>query len=166
MVAAIACIDLNFGIGYKNQLLFNIKEDLEYFKTITKDSIVIMGHNTWKSLPKKPLPNRVNIVITNNPPNNTDAVYVNLEGIKKYLDVHAPKTSNNIFIIGGESIYKELLPYCEHIYLTRVHEEAKNVDTYFPNIIGSDSWEISSMSEIKENNNIHYQFCIYDRRGL
>ena len=65
MISAIAAVDENLGIGYKNELLCNIKEDLKRFKELTTDNIVIMGSKTWESLPTKPLPNRVNIVVTN-----------------------------------------------------------------------------------------------------
>lgn len=164
MVAAIACVDSNFGIGYNNKLLFNIKDDLEYFKSLTTDGIVIMGRKTWDSLPKKPLPNRVNIVITNNPLNHDGATYITLDAIKDYLNVHAPKTSNNIFIIGGESIYKELLPYCERVYLTKVCERAEDVDTYFPNIDTDTKWTLDSYTPIKEENGILYSFNIYNRK--
>lgn len=164
MVAAIACVDSNFGIGYNNKLLFNIKDDLKYFKSLTTDSIVIMGRKTWDSLPKKPLPNRVNIVITHNPLEDTGATYVTLNGIKNYLDAHASKTSNNIFIIGGESIYKELLPYCERVYLTKVCERAEDVDTYFPNIDTDTKWTLDSYTPIKEENGILYSFNIYNRK--
>ena len=164
MVAAIACVDSNFGIGYNNKLLFNIKDDLEYFKSLTTDGIVIMGRKTWDSLPRKPLPNRVNIVITNNPLDHDGATYVTLDAIKDYLNTHAPKTSNNIFIIGGESIYKELLPYCERVYLTKVCERAEDVDTYFPNIDTDTKWILDSYTPIKEENGTLYSFNIYNRK--
>lgn len=164
MVAAIACVDSNFGIGYNNKLLFNIKDDLEYFKSLTTDSIVIMGRKTWDSLPKKPLPNRVNIVVTNNPLDDNRATYVTLDAIKDYLNIHSSKTSNNIFIIGGESIYKELLPYCERVYLTKVCERAEEVDAYFPNIDTDTKWTLDLYTPIKEENGTLYFFNIYNRK--
>lgn len=167
MVSAIVCVDENFGIGYNNELLFHIKEDLELFKELTTGNIIIMGRKTYDSLPKKPLPNRINMVITNNPKEREELVkYLTLDEVKWWLDRYAPTTSNKIFIIGGESIYKELLPYCECIYVTKVYKEAENVDTYFPNIDEMPEWELIGISQIRKDGDTEYQFGVYDRVNL
>ena len=78
MISAIVAFDKEFGIGYKNQLLQSVPEDLKRFKELTTDKVVVMGRKTWESLPKRPLPNRHNIVITSIPPKNADK-YENVE---------------------------------------------------------------------------------------
>lgn len=164
MISAIVCTDQNYGIGYKNELLINIKEDLQHFKNLTTNNIVIMGRKTYESLPKRPLPNRTNFVVTHNPiETDEDVVYVTLDEVKTWLSKTAPKTSKNIFVMGGESIYKELLPYCDNVYLTRVYKSFENVDTYFPNLNIDNTWKLSSTSDVKEDNGARYQFCTFDK---
>lgn len=190
MICAIACVDRNFGIGYNNDLLFHIKDDLKHFKELTNNQNVIMGRKTYESLPNGSLPNRNNIIITSQcksdgfelltlenksskkskKKNVNSSILVrplmcNMEYIKNLLsrpDMFTDE-NDNAFIIGGESIYKELLPFYERIYLTRVQETCKNVDRYFPNINYMSEWKLSSVGNTKEENGIKYQFCVYDK---
>lgn len=160
MVSAIAAVDNNYGIGYKNELLCHIKEDLKYFKRLTTKNVVVMGRKTWDSLPKKPLPNRINIVITNSVKSKTlidGAIFITLSIFKNLLkDI---RMEYNIFIIGGAQIYKELLPYCDYAYITRIYKSFENVDTYFPKL--NKSWTVLDKKPIETQNDIEYQFCIY-----
>lgn len=167
MISAIVCVDENCGIGSKGDLLVHIPEDMKFFKEKTKDNTVIMGRKTYDSLPTKPLPNRENVVITNNFLNGYNlrrdengTVFTDLISIKDVLRLKE-MDEYNVFIIGGGQIYKELLPYCECVYVTKVFHSYDNVDTYFPNIDEMPEWEMESASEIKEYNNIKYQFCKY-----
>lgn len=161
MIAAIASVDLNMGIGYKNNLLTHIPEDMRFFKERTEGSIVIMGRRTWESLPKKPLSNRINIVITHTPEcDATGVLYSTLDNIKVLLK---QKISSNIFIIGGSTIYKELLPFCDTIYLTKIYKEYL-ADTYFPSI--DNSWKISKESGKYEYQTIQYQFLTLRKNEL
>lgn len=160
MISAIVAVDENYGIGYKGDLLCNIKEDLKHFKELTTNGVVVMGKKTWDSLPKKPLPNRFNIVITNQERHFEEmTAFIPFEEVVSLLAHVMPE--EKWFIIGGGTIYKELLPYCEHIHLTKIHKSFENVDTYFPNIDEMNNWEIESASGIKEENDVKYQFCIY-----
>lgn len=168
MIAAIVAVDSNYGIGSKNELLIHIPEDLKMFKEITINHPVIMGKKTYESLPKKPLPNRTNIVITHtkNHPHfkESKVIYSNMEDIKTWLsDERVIDVNDGIYVIGGGMIYKELLPFCERIYITKILHSFDNVDTFFPNIDNMSEWKMTSASEIKEYNGIQYQFCIYDR---
>ena len=91
MISAIVAVDNNWGIGFNGDLLEHIPEDLKYFKELTSGGVVIMGRKTWDSLPKKPLPNRVNIVITSNPKEDEENVkYMTLEEAKAYAVVYRP----------------------------------------------------------------------------
>lgn len=160
MVSAIAAVDNNYGIGYKNELLCHIKEDLKYFKRLTTKNVVVMGRKTWDSLPKKPLPNRINIVITNSVKSKTlidGAIFITLSAFKNLLK--EIRREYNIFIIGGAQIYKELLPYCDYAYITRIYKSFENVDTYFPKL--NKSWTVLDKKPIETQNDIEYQFCIY-----
>lgn len=148
MIAAIAAVDMNFGIGFENQLLAHIPEDLQYFKQLTTGKVVVMGSNTWASLPKKPLPNRYNVIITRNPVYEEEADnyrFHTWDEVKEFLTT----TNRDVFIIGGGRVYEELLPYCDKIYLTYICKEFENVDTYFPNFFENE-WKQTEVSEMKE----------------
>ena len=158
MISAIVASDINFGIGFKNNLLEPIPEDLKNFKKLTTDKIVIMGRKTWDSLPKKPLPNRYNMIITSNPPaeqdENNEFGFYTMSQILNYLF----QTNDDVFIIGGGQIYTQLLPYCDKIYLTLLDKEYEEVDAYFPNFASSGNWALTKVSDIKTYNDISYQF--------
>ena len=137
MISAIVAVDNNWGIGFNGDLLEHIPEDLKYFKELTsgEHKTVVMGRKTWDSLPKKPLPNRTNIVITNN---------TNIEGQAEFMDLTDAmlyfiyNKNDDIFIIGGGKIYEELLPMCNRVYVTKIFKDHDQVDTYFPNLDESD----------------------------
>lgn len=168
MIAAIVCVDQNYGIGSKNSLLAHIPEDMERFKEMTTGHSIIMGRKTYDSLPNKPLQNRTNIVITHMKKQpkiqGEGLIHSNMEYIKAWLSKDEVIEENNgIYVIGGGAIYKELLPLCERVYITKVFHSYEDVDTYFPNIDEMPEWEMTSASELKEYNGIQYQFCVYDR---
>jgi dihydrofolate reductase len=112
MISAIVAVDENWGIGYQGNLLANIPDDLKRFKELTTDNIVVMGKTTWESLPKKPLPNRVNIVIDyiEQSSCHPNVFFKNLENTKSFINLNS---NLNFFIIGGGSIYKQLLSICD-----------------------------------------------------
>ena len=172
MIAAIVAIDNNWGIGYDGDLLERIPEDMEYFRELTEGNIVIMGRKTWDSLPGA-LPNRDNIVISSTlwfdtpvGTNGTPAV-CNMESIQfsfSFLKLNYAICDKDIFIIGGGSIYEQLLPYCDTVYLTHIGKNHKNVDTYFPRIDKDPSWEIDTCTELRESvTGIPYAFLTYKR---
>ena len=167
MITTIVCTDLNYGIGSKNELLIHIPEDMKFFKQQTDDSVVIMGRKTYDSLPNKPLPNRTNIVITSNTSlkSTGQTIFSSIEYIKNWLfnKRDATRDNENIYIIGGGEIYKELLPYCDKVYLTKVFKTYENADTFFPNIDEMHEWKLTNSSEVKEYNNIQYQFLTYEK---
>lgn len=169
MIAAIVCADQNYGIGSNNELLIHIPEDMKLFKKITTKGTVIIGSKTYESLPKRPLPNRQNIIITRKckkqPKIQKDGtIHSNMKYIKAWLaNKEVINENKGIYVIGGGQIYKELLNQCERIYITKVFKAFDNVDTFFPNIGEMSEWELTTTSEIKEYNDIQYQFCIYDR---
>ena len=165
-ITAIACVDSNYGIGYKNKLLISIPEDLKHFSRITSGGTVIMGRKTYESLPKAPLQKRVNFIITRNDPSSIPAepdektpYLVAMDDVKNWLmKKREEKAEEKIAIIGGEQIYKELLPYCDYVLITKVFQKFANVDAYFPNIDFDENWEIVSASEIMEYDGVQYQY--------
>lgn len=166
MISAIVCVDKNWGIGYQGRLLANIPEDMKFFKDMTMNGMVIMGRKTYESLPKRPLPNRTNVVITSEENKTSDAAetfYVSIEFAKTYLST-LPKTTCERYIIGGGQIYKELLPYCDKVYVTKINHSYENVDTYFPNLENDEEWEMTVDGEEKEYYGIKYKFCVYEKR--
>ena len=160
MISAIVAVNNDWGIGYNGDLLEHIPEDLKYFKTLTIDHVVVMGQNTWDSLPKKPLPNRLNIVITHNERH--------FDEMTAFIDLNEAiirlKTADDeCFIIGGGSIYKQLLPFCDRVYVTKIYKSHEQVDTYFPNLDELDDWAPASCGPIQTYKDLTYQFWQYDR---
>ena len=163
MISAIVAVDSNWGIGANGDLLEHIPEDLKRFKAITTGNIVVMGRKTWDSLPKKPLPDRNNLIITTNPIGKT------IESNYQFVDMDAAKeiiltdVITNVFVIGGGTIYEELLPLCDRVYVTKIYKEHNNVDTYFPNLDDMEEWTPAISSQIFEYKDFTYQFYEYDR---
>lgn len=158
MIAAIVCVDKHFGIGSCGQLLESYPEDMTFFKEKTSGNIVVMGRKTWDSLPKKPLSNRFNIVITSSStisPNST--AFLKLNEFIKWLP-KLKEGKQDIYIIGGASIYKQLLPYCDKIYMTMIPKVYENADTFFPQL-ESDEWK-----KIKEEQTMNVSFIEFIRK--
>ena len=161
MISAIVAVDNNWGIGFNGDLLEHIPEDLKYFKKLTENNVVIMGRKTWDSLPKKPLPNRINYVITKEArTSNSDVAFFDMNCIKMTI---LKQNDFDYFVIGGGQIYKELLPYCDRVYVTKIFKNYNQVDTYFPNLDNSDKWVPINQSSLQTYKNIKYQFWVYER---
>lgn len=160
---AVLSADKNWGIGYKRDLLVRIPNDMKMFRNLTTDNVIVMGRKTLESFPNgQPLPKRVNIVMTQNPDykakgcvivHNTEEL---MEELKNYPD-------KQIYVVGGESIYKELLPYCEEAYVTRIDYEYQ-ADRYFPNLDEDGEWELYEEGEEETFFSIEYFFNKYRRK--
>ena len=159
----IVSVSENWAIGKNNKLLWKLSSDLQRFKNITDDHVVIMGQKTMESLPKKYLPNRKNIVLTDNPnfsSENTIPAYSIADALNK---ANHYEKNGEIFIIGGGSIYKQFLPLSNKLYITIVHTEIEG-DTYFPKI-NEFEWKLE-FSEIKEKddkNEYSHTYKIYTK---
>ena len=163
MINAIVAVNEDWGIGYNGDLLEHIPEDLKYFKALTTDHVVVMGSKTWDSLPKKPLPNRANIIIS-----NKGNLLLENGAIRLKLDdllLGIADFENDIFVIGGGTIYKQLLPYCDRVYVTKIYKKHENVDTFFPNLDESNDWSASPIGEARDYEDFSYQFWQYDRKS-
>ena len=133
MFSIIAAIGQKNELGKNGGLVWRIKDDMKHFKNTTMGHKIVMGRNTWLSLPGK-LPGRENIVISESTIDGPDQV---INDLKSYAEAHQD-TDEEIFIIGGGMIYKQFLPYAKNLYLTEIHATDKNADTFFPEFKKSD----------------------------
>ncbi|MGN1208192.1 MAG: dihydrofolate reductase [Christensenellales bacterium] len=155
----IFCVDKNFGIGINNKMLFNLKQDLTYFKQKTINKVVVMGHGTLLSLPNgKPLKNRTNIVLTSKDIKIENATVVH--NLNELLMTLKSFNSDDIFIIGGESVYTLMLPYCKTAYCTKV-DSTQKATVFAPNLDNLPNWKKVSESENFVENNLNFKFVEY-----
>ena len=127
MFSIIAAIGKNHELGRKNELIFHLKDDMKFFRDTTTGHKVVMGHKTWDSLPGK-LKNRTNIVVSRHNVPEADQTITDLQS---YIDKNKD-TDEEIFIIGGGTVYHQFLPYAKTLYLTEVDATEPQADTYFP----------------------------------
>ncbi|MBE0649000.1 MAG: dihydrofolate reductase [Bacteroidales bacterium] len=160
MISLIVAVAENNAIGKNNQLLWHIPEDLKRFKRLTTGHTVIMGKNTWESLPIHPLPNRRNIVITDDPADLFEGAEM-VTSIDAAMALCRPSDEN--FVMGGASIYQQFLPITDRLYLTKVHKSFDG-DTFFPELNLMD-WERVSKDDYPpdEINDFGYTYFIFDR---
>lgn len=159
-ISIIVAIAENNAIGINNNLLCHLSEDLKRFKQITSGHKIIMGKITYFTLPKRPLPNRTNVVLTNIPGEIIDGCQM-AYSINDVLKICNDEES---FIIGGGSVYRQFLPIANKLYLTKIHHTFE-ADTYFSDI-NFDEWETISESVIftDEKSGIKYSFVDYKRK--
>lgn len=160
---AILSADRNWGIGYQNRLLVSIPSDMKFFRQTTTGKVVVMGRKTLESFPNGlPLKNRTNIVLTKNKDYSVKgAVLVHteeelFEELKKY-------SADDVYVIGGESVYRMLLPYCDTVYVTKI-DHVFQADTFFPNLDEMDEWEMTEEGEEQTCFDLEFAFTKYERR--
>ena len=158
----IVAVDANWGIGCKNELLVRIPADQRMFREKTTGNVVVMGRKTLESFPgSKPLKDRVNIVLTGEKRDSAyGEIYVHsmdevLEELKKYSE-------DSIYIIGGETVYRQFLPYCDEAYVTKIDHKYE-ADAYFPNLDEDKEWKVTEESEEQTYFDITYTFLKYER---
>ena len=158
----IVAADKNWGIGRNNELLVSIPADMKMFRQETTGKVVVMGRKTLESFPNGlPLKNRTNIVLTGNKNYKANgAIIVHtieelLEEIKKY-------PSDEVYCIGGDSVYKQLLPYCDTAHVTKI-DFAYEADSHFPNLDEMPEWKITAESEEQTYFDLEYTFVKYER---
>ncbi len=133
-ISLIVAADKENGIGVDNKLLCHLPDDLKFFKSVTVGHTVVMGRKTYDSI-GKPLPNRKNIILSRNESYNVEGCKIihSIPELITYLDDYENQSNNEIFIIGGESIFKQTIQYVSKIYFTRI-EHTFNADSFFPKI--------------------------------
>lgn len=159
----IAAVDNNWAIGNKGALLVRIRTDQMNFRALTTGKVVILGRKTLETFPQKqPLANRTNIILSKNPDYKVkDAIVVHsmdelMEEIKKY-------DTDDVFVIGGESIYKALEPMCDTAIITKV-EHLYEADAYFPNLDENPDWELVEEGEEQTCFDLSFTFNTYKRK--
>lgn len=157
MLSIIACISkTNRAIGYQNRLLYHIKSDLTRFRELTTGHAIIMGRKTYESLPNGALPHRRNIVVSRSMKEMEGCeVYPNLDAALKAAEGKTEET----FIIGGESIYRQSLPAAHKLYLTVVDATPQQADAFFPEI-NPEEWELIE-KEMRNENGLSFSFLTY-----
>lgn len=173
MLSIIACISKdNRAIGYQNRLLYHLPSDMVRFRELTTGHTIVMGRKTFESLPNGALPHRRNIVVSKSLKEIDGAeVYPTLEEALRAAQgdtLSAPKedtaitSPEEIFIIGGESIYRQALPAARKLYLTIVDKKPEQADTFFP-AIDSSAWEVTE-KEMRNENGLSFSFLTYIRK--
>ena len=159
----IVAADSNFGIGYNNKLLVSIPSDLKRFKEMTIGKVVILGRKTIETFPKqKPLPQRTNIILSANPAYTCEGAVV-VRGLDELKEELKKYKSEDVFVIGGETVYKQLLDWCDTAYVTRIDHEY-SADAFFPNLDENDSWELVAEGEEEVYFDVTYSFNTYKRK--
>lgn len=160
----IVAVDNNWAIGNKNQLLISIPNDQKHFREETTGKVVVLGRKTLATFPQGlPLKNRTNIILSKDKNFKVkDAIVVHsleelLEQLKQY-------DSEDVYIIGGESIYRQMLPYCDVAHVTKI-DYSYEADTYFPNLDKDEEWVITADSDEQTYFDIAYEFLRYERKS-
>ena len=158
-LSLIAAVAKNRAIGYQNKLLFAIKEDMEHFKRLTMGHVIIMGCHTFESLPNGALPHRKNIVIS-----KSQSVFKGCTRASSFEEALTMcQKEAEVFVIGGEQVYKEAITQADKLYLTEIDAPAEQADAYFP---AYNSWHLVAHEAHKksEDNPFAFAFTVYQRR--
>ncbi len=159
----IAAVDSNWAIGYQNKLLVSIPNDMKFFRMETKGKVVVLGRKTLETFPgKRPLEQRTNIIVSSDPNYQVEGATV-VNSIEDLLEELKQYKSESIYIIGGTSIYKQMLPYCKVAHITKIHH-AYAADSYFPNLDEMEEWVITRDSEEQTYFDLEYEFLQYERK--
>ena len=159
---AIVNVDKNWGIGIGNELLNPIPADMKFFRETTTGNVVVMGRKTFLSFPgPRALPKRVNIVITSDKEWNAPDVTVchSLEELNEILKAY---DTDSVFVIGGSSVYEQLVPLCDTGYVTKV-ETSKPADKFFPDLDADMAWKVEYEGEEQEHNGEKFRFLTYKK---
>lgn len=156
----IVAVDSRWGIGKNGDLLKSIPDDMLYYRATTRGKVVVMGYTTLLSLPNsKPAPGRLNLVLADIPDLRVSGAVVcgSMEQLHRMIGQFAP---DDVFDIGGGSMYRQLLPYCHAAHITKMRFDG-DADTYIPNLDDLPEWSVSTESELKEHEGLYYSFLEY-----
>ncbi len=157
---AIVAVDKNYAIGKGNSMLYHLPEDLKHFRRATTGKVLVMGRATLESFPGgKPLPKRVNIVLSRNPDYVREDVII-ARGYAQLQEILAPYAPDEVMLLGGDSVYYALIDCCTGAIVTHVQAEAP-ADKFFPNLEQMPNWEKISCSDEMETNGYRFTICEY-----
>ena len=159
----IVAVDENWAIGYRGDLLVRIPADLKMFRNETIGKVVVLGRKTMDTFPGGlPLAGRTNIVLTRTPEYQVkDAIVVH--SVEELLAELKNYDTKDVYVIGGDSVYSQLLPYCDTAHVTKI-DRSYEADTYFPNLDASGEWEITAESDEQSYFDTTYHFLKYERK--
>lgn len=159
----IAAVDSNWAIGNQNELLVKIPNDQKHFREETIGKVVVLGRKTLATFPQGlPLAGRTNIILSGDKAYQVKNALV-VHSLEELFEELKKYRSEDIYIIGGESIYRQLLPYCDVCHITKI-EKAYAADRYFPNLDASEEWKITQDSEEQTYFDLEYTFLKYERK--
>ena len=159
----IAAVDENWAIGNRNELLVRIPADHKFFREETTGKVVILGRKTLQTFPGGlPLKNRENLILSGNENFKVKDAEV-FNSIEELLERLKDYDTEDVYVIGGESVYRQLLPYCDTAHITKI-DRAYEADAFFPNLEEDPEWELTGESDEKTYFDITYHFQKYERR--
>lgn len=158
----IAAVDSNWAIGNKNSLLVQIPADQKFFRNETTGKVIVLGRKTLETFPQqRPLPKRTNIILSTKKDYTVKDAVV-LHSVQEVLEEVKQYNSEDVYIIGGETVYKEFLPYCDEAEITKI-DHVYEADAYFPNLDEDPEWEMVADSEEQTYFDLEYRFLKYRR---
>lgn len=156
-------VDKNWAIGYKGKLLVSIPEDMKFFRSETMGKVVVLGRKTLETFPNGlPLKNRTNIILTRNPEFEAKGAII-CHSVEEVLEKVSEYPPEDVYIIGGDSIYREFLPCCDVAHVTRM-DHAYEADTWFPNLEEDPEWVLTGQSDEKTYFDLEFTFNKYERK--
>ena len=159
----IAAVDNHWAIGYQGSLLVRIPSDQKMFREMTEGKGIVRGRKTLETFPQKqPLKNRVNIVLSRNAEFTVKGALV-VHSIKELMEELKKYDEEDIFVVGGSSVYEQLLPYCDTAHITKI-DYAYQADAYFPNLDAMPEWELTADSDEQTYFDLEYYFLKYQRK--
>ncbi len=158
----IVAVDENWAIGNKDRLLVSIPKDHKMFREETTGKVVVLGRKTLETFPQgQPLKNRTNFILSRDPGYQVkDAVIVH--SVEELLERLKAYDSKDVYIIGGESVYRQMLPYCDTAIVTKI-AHVFEADTYFPNLDEAPDWKLTAEGDEETYFDLEYQFVKYER---
>lgn len=161
---AILHADKKWGIGKKNDLMFRLPLDMKFFRETTSGKVVCMGYNTLLSFPGgKPLKNRTNVVLCEEGISPEGCIAVH--SVKDLLETVEKYPPDDVFVVGGGSVYRTMLPYCDKVYLTKVDADG-GAEVFFPNLDEDENFVLKSESEPVVDNGYTIRFTVYENTAV
>lgn len=160
----IVAVANDYAIGKNNDLLFHLPSDLKYYKEKTSGKVIVMGERTYFSLPKRPLPNRTSIVLSDNPNFHEEGIVI-VRNIGQLFTELKKYNDDDIFVSGGASIYNLLMDYCKYAYITKINKIVP-ADTYIKNIETTGNWKEISSSGILKENDLEFAFKVFENKNI
>lgn len=158
-MTTIVAVDLRWGIGRGDSLLYRLSPDLKRFRKLTLGKTVVMGHTTLLTMPgEKPLGGRNNIILSRDRKLKIDNAAV-VHSAEELFTFTADM--DELFVIGGESVYRLFLPYCSRVYVTKIYKTAPDADKFFPDLDADSNWTALPVSDVMEDNGIRFQYFEY-----